>query len=165
MLDLEQRLNLSVENERLLSMYRIFLVIEMLQKNSKGKLLLDIEKAIFFDYVISSHHITRRVLSYFKPEQSLDDRYYVADVYEKTISPVNVFDDTQVRANIAALASSGTINIVFDDAVPYVTTSRDLEAIESDVVNFWRDSLKMLRALTSKSITQLYRSLLEAPHA
>lgn len=156
-----KELYFKAENERLLTLYRTYLVVETLQKNSKEVLVLDIAKASFFDFVISDHNLTRRVLTYFKPEIKLDDRFYVKDIYENLAWPGNVFEDSGIRKNIALLCGKGLLEIKVDGGNIFIKTSAPLLAPQNGLVIFWRDSLIKLKPLVGKSLNQLYKGLLE----
>lgn len=162
MLDaLEQRFFFNAENERLLNLYKTFLVVEVLQKNSKEALVLDLAKASFFAFVIGNHNLTRRVLTYFKPEIKLDERFFIEDIYESYIYPGNVFEDAEFKNNIAILCDKKLLSIVSKDNDIFLQTAVILAAPENSLIILWRDSLLKLKPLVSKSITQLYKALLE----
>lgn len=157
----DKQLHFKAESERLLTLYKTFLVVEVLQTNSKGSNVLDVAKASFFEFVISDHNLTRRVLSYFKPDIKLDDRYYVKDIYEYKIYAGNVFEDTEIRKNIAILCNGGLLRIAMEGNEIYLRTDANLSVPQNSLVILWRDSLLKLKPLMSKSITQLYKGLLE----
>lgn len=159
----DSQLYFKAESERLLTLYKTFLVIEILQKNSKGALSLDIAKASFFEFVISNHNLTRRVLTYFKPEIKLDERFYIKDIYENLVSPGDVFEDSEIRKNITILCHNGLIKLSPQGDNIFLQTNSSLISPENSLVTLWRDSLLKLKPLTTKSITQLYKGLLETP--
>lgn len=162
---LDQRIYFNAENERLLNLYKTFLVVEVLQKNSKNALILDLAKASFFAFVISNHNLTRRVLTHFKPEIKLDERFFVKDIYEKFIYPGNVFEDSEFKNNIAILCDKGLLKISKENDEIFLRTNISLAAPQNSLVILWRDSLLKLKPLVGKSITQLYKGLLENPNA
>ena len=162
---LDQRIYFNAENERLLNLYKTFLVVEVLQKNSKNVLVLDLAKASFFAFVIGNHNLTRRVLTHFKPEIQLDERFFVKDIYEKFIYPGNVFEDSEFRNNIAILCDKGLLKISKENDEIFLQTNISLPAPQNGLVILWRDSLLKLKPLVAKSITQLYKGLLENPNA
>ena len=161
---LDEHLFFKAESERLLTLYRTFLVIEIMQKNSKGILLLDIPKVCFFEFVISNHNLTRRVVTHFKPDANLDARFYIKDIYENLIYPGNVFEDSSIRKNIAILCNKGLIKITLKDEIIFLETNSSLIVSENSLTVLWRDSLMKLKPFAAKSITQLYRGLLENPN-
>jgi hypothetical protein len=162
---LDEHLFFKAESERLLTLYRTFLVIEVLQKNSKNALLLDIPKVCFFEFVVSNHNLTRRVITHFKPDAKLDSRFYVKDIYENLIYPGNVFEDSSIRKNIAILCTKGLLKITSQADSIFLETNSALIAPQNSLVLLWRDSLMKLKPFAAKSITQLYRGLLESPNA
>lgn len=161
----DEHLFFKAESERLLTLYRTFLVIEILQKNSKNVLLLDIPKVCFFEFVVSNHNLTRRVITHFKPEATLDARFYVKDIYENLINPGNVFEDSSIRKNIAILCNKGLLKLTLQADSIFLETDSALIAPQNSLVVLWRDSLMKLKPFAAKSITQLYRGLLESPNA
>jgi hypothetical protein len=162
---LEQRIFFNAENERLLNLYKTFLVVEVLQKNAKDALVLDLAKASFFAFVIGNHNLTRRVLTFFKPEIKLDERFFVKDIYENFIYPGNVFEDSDFKNNVAVLCDKGLLDISTKNNEIFLRTAVSLTAPENSLVILWRDSLTKLKPLVAKSITQLYKGLLENPNA
>lgn len=161
----DEHLFFKAENERLLTLYRTFLVIEVLQKNSKDALLLDIPKVCFFEFVVSNHNLTRRVITHFKPNAKLDARFYVKDIYENLIYPGNVFEDSSIRKNIAILCNKGLLKLTSQADSILLETNSALTVPQNSLVILWRDSLMKLKPFATKSITQLYRGLLENPNA
>jgi hypothetical protein len=162
--NLDEHLFFKAESERLLTLYRTFLVIEVLQKNSKNALLLDIPKVCFFEFVVSNHNLTRRVITHFKPDAKLDARFYVKDIYENSIYPGSVFEDSSIRKNIAILCNKGLLKIASQADSIFLETNSVLIAPQNSLVLLWRDSLMKLKPFAAKSITQLYRGLLESPN-
>ena len=152
------------ESERLLTLYRTFLVVEVLQTNSKNTLMLDIEKVCFFEFVISDHNLTRRVITHFKADAKLDDRFYIKDIYESFVYPGNVFEDSRIRKNIAILCSKGLLKLSPQADSIFLETNASLVAPLNSLVVLWRDSLIKLKPFVAKSITQLYQGLLEKPN-
>lgn len=161
---IDQHFFFKTESERLLTLYRTFLVVEVLQKNSKNTLMLDIAKVCFFEFVISDHNLTRRVITHFKPDAKLDDRFYIKDIYENVVYPGNVFEDSRIRKNIAILCSKGLLKISPQADSVFLETNASLMAPLNSLVFLWRDSLIKLKPFAAKSITQLYQGLLENPN-
>lgn len=157
----EEQFYFNAESERLLTLYRTYLVIEILQKNSKNGLLLDIPKVCFFEFVISDHNLTRRVLTHFKPDGVLDDRFYVKNIYENSVYPGNVFEDSRIRKNIAILCNKGFLKFSSQAGSIFLETNASLDAPQNSLIVLWRESLIKLKPFVAKSITQLYRGLLE----
>jgi hypothetical protein len=161
----DEQFYFNAESERLLMLYRTFLVVEVLQKNSKNTLMLDISKICFFEFAISDHNLTRRVITHFKPDTKLDDRFYVKNIYETFVYPGKVFEDSIIRKNIAILCNKGLLKLSPQADSIFLETSASLVAPQNSLVVLWRDSLIKLKPFVAKSITQLYRGLLESPNA
>lgn len=156
-----EHFHFNAEGERLLTLYRTFIVVEVLQRNSKNVLVLDVPKVCFFEFVISDHNLTRRVITHFKPDAKLDERFYIENIYENFGYPGNVFEDSRIRKNIAILCDKGLLKFSQQADSIFLETNSSLVTPQNSLVVLWRDSLAKLKPFAIKPITQLYRGLLE----
>ncbi|EPO0023632.1 hypothetical protein WL049_07845 [Vibrio alginolyticus] len=151
---------LDVFSERSLTIYRLWMIIEKLQYNTRGRKVLTLDKLCIFDAIISDNSITNSVCRFFNPNldsvsNDNDDILVNSSQMLRTVMKTG-----NVRERVMELYMLEMIDIEIVKSEIYVSVINKIDIkIENDLVNDWETNLQKSKSLVAKSFNQLIGSL------
>ncbi|NVH48906.1 hypothetical protein [Photobacterium damselae] len=152
---------LDVFSERSLIIYRLWMIIDKLQYNTRGRKVLTLDKLCIFDVIISDNNITNSVCRFFNP--SIDSVINDNDDILINSSQLlrNVMKTGNVRERVIELYMLEMVDIEIIKGELYISLKNKLDIrIKNDLVDDWEMNLQKSKSLVAKSFNQLIESLI-----
>ncbi|NNA22466.1 hypothetical protein HBN70_17130 [Pseudomonas lundensis] len=144
--------------EMYVSLFRRWLVIDQLGRNTKDDLVLTMQKGALFDYLLKNPKDMHSFLVAFNrlnENSPYDDVLYSNDAEFGSYQEV-----TDFLEGALILEAEGYIEITINGADCYISSKSKLDNVDTTLVEGWKLSLSLLKPLVSKSLNVLQKNSL-----
>jgi hypothetical protein len=144
--------------EMYVSLFRRWLVIEQLGRNTKGELVLTMQKGALFDYLLKN---PKDMHSFLVAFNRLNENSPYDDVLYSNDAEFGSYQDvTDFLEGALILEAEGYVEIKIIGSECYIASKSKPVDINSTLVENWKLSLSLLKPLVGKSLNVLQRNSL-----
>lgn len=153
---------LDVFSEISINLYRLCLIIEKTQYNTKGNKVLTLDKLSFLDAVVVDARLVNSVMSFFKKNHEMKSTELTTYISYTSQTLGYVLRDDDVRKRVVELHSLGLIDVAVDGGEMYITYKGNIDLdISNELVDVWVENISLLKFCVAKSFNQLMNSLMD----
>lgn len=144
-------------DEMYVSLFRRWLIVEQLGRNSKGEAVLTMQKGALFDYLLKNPRDLHSFLVAF--ERVHKNSSYEDVLYDNDAEFGSYQDVTNFLHSILMLEAEGCVEIKIMGSDCFVVSKRKIE-VNTEMIDGWKHSLSLLKPLVRKSLSALQRNSL-----
>lgn len=149
---------IDVRDELYVALFRRWLIIEMLGRNSKGEVVLTVQKGALVDYLLKN---PKDMHSFLVSFNRLNENSPFDDILYSNDAEFGSYQDvTDFLRSVLVLEAEGYVELQSIGSEFFVASNNKMIEVDTDMVSGWKLSLSLLKPLIGKSLNVLQKNSL-----